>query len=244
MYSEKLEKLIEMALMDGELTDKEKQILSKNAESMGVDLDEFEMVLEARLFEKQKSMEDDNPKTSEVAPKSDKLGDVKKCPACGAYVDSFQTRCQDCGHEFRNIANAHIVDDLMRKLQEAEQLAFNSKPKIDFLGSIQRFTDAESYNKGKAMDAKSKVISTFPVPNTKEDFLEILSLALSQVNSTKVHFAEKLQGTSGVASYNLRYREAWKALSEKIIVKARFAMRDDKNTLLEIERYAKQLKIK
>ena len=47
MYNEQLEKLIEMALMDGELTEKEKQVLFKNAEALGIDLDEFEMVLEA-----------------------------------------------------------------------------------------------------------------------------------------------------------------------------------------------------
>jgi hypothetical protein len=98
MYNEQLEKLIEMALMDGELTEKEKQILFKKAESFGVDLDEFEMVLEAKLFEKQKS---DKPVTA--APKSNKLGDVKKCPACGAIAETFATKCQDCGTEFRNI---------------------------------------------------------------------------------------------------------------------------------------------
>ena len=54
MYNEQLEKLIDYALADGELTEKEKQVLFKKAESMGVDLDEFEMVLDARLFEKQK----------------------------------------------------------------------------------------------------------------------------------------------------------------------------------------------
>jgi len=36
-----------MALMDGELTEKEKQVLFKNAEALGIDLDAFEMVLEA-----------------------------------------------------------------------------------------------------------------------------------------------------------------------------------------------------
>ena len=69
MYNEKLDKLIEMALMDGELTEKEKQVLFKNAETMGVDLDEFEMVLEAKLFEKQKSMEQEKPKTKETEEK-------------------------------------------------------------------------------------------------------------------------------------------------------------------------------
>lgn len=54
MYNEKLEQLIEAALMDGVLTEKEKQVLFKNAQAMGVDLDEFEMVLNARLYEMSK----------------------------------------------------------------------------------------------------------------------------------------------------------------------------------------------
>jgi hypothetical protein len=52
MYSEKLEKLIEFALADGVLTEKEKQALIKAAKAEGIDLDEFEMVLEAKLYEK------------------------------------------------------------------------------------------------------------------------------------------------------------------------------------------------
>lgn len=98
MYNEQLEKLIEMALVDGELTEKEKQILFKKAEAFGVDLDEFEMVLQAKLFEKQK-----NNKPVSAAPTSDKLGDVRKCPACGAIAETFATRCSECGTEFRNI---------------------------------------------------------------------------------------------------------------------------------------------
>jgi adenylate kinase family enzyme len=50
MYSEKVEKLIELALVDGVLTDKKRQVLMKTAEAEGIDSDEFEMVLEARLY--------------------------------------------------------------------------------------------------------------------------------------------------------------------------------------------------
>lgn len=50
MYDEQLEQLIESALADGVLTDKEKKILLKRAQSKGMDPDEFEMVLEARLY--------------------------------------------------------------------------------------------------------------------------------------------------------------------------------------------------
>ncbi|MBO5956569.1 MAG: hypothetical protein J6Q39_03355 [Bacteroidales bacterium] len=48
--NEYLEKLMDAALADGVLTEKEKQILFRKAETLGVDLDEFEMVLDARLF--------------------------------------------------------------------------------------------------------------------------------------------------------------------------------------------------
>ena len=54
MYNEEVEKLIEMALLEGELTERERQILLSKAEAMGINLDEFEMVLEAKLFEKNK----------------------------------------------------------------------------------------------------------------------------------------------------------------------------------------------
>ena len=76
MYSEKMEALIKAALADGVLTEKEKQILFKRAQAEGIDLDEFEMILDARLIELKKVQ-----KSS--APKSDKFGDVRKCPACG-----------------------------------------------------------------------------------------------------------------------------------------------------------------
>jgi hypothetical protein len=55
MYSEKLEKLIELAFADGVLTDKKKQVLLKNAQVEGIDLDEFEMVLDARVYERQQN---------------------------------------------------------------------------------------------------------------------------------------------------------------------------------------------
>ena len=46
MYNEQIEALISEALADGVLTEKEKQILFKKAESMGIDLDEFELILD------------------------------------------------------------------------------------------------------------------------------------------------------------------------------------------------------
>lgn len=44
-----LERLIDLVLADGVLSDKERQVLYRKAQELGVDKDEFEMVLECKL---------------------------------------------------------------------------------------------------------------------------------------------------------------------------------------------------
>ncbi len=55
MYNEQIESLISAALADGMLTEKEKQVLFKKAQAQGIDLDEFEIILDARLVELEKA---------------------------------------------------------------------------------------------------------------------------------------------------------------------------------------------
>ena len=61
MYSDKLEQLIAAALADGILTEKEKQILFKRAQEEGIELDEFDMVLSARVLEAERSRQPQPP---------------------------------------------------------------------------------------------------------------------------------------------------------------------------------------
>ena len=118
MYDQKLEELIDAALEDGVLTEKEKQVLFKKAQAMGVDLDEFEMVLDARLVKAQKAEKEKAAQAQSAAPKSNKLGDVKKCPACGAMVQSFQGTCPECGYAFEGIDANSAVKELSSLLQK------------------------------------------------------------------------------------------------------------------------------
>ena len=69
MYNEKLEALITAALADGLLTDKEKNLLFKKAEAMGIDRDEFDLVLEGRLAKRKKEMEAQAPQAAKPAKK-------------------------------------------------------------------------------------------------------------------------------------------------------------------------------
>ena len=112
-----LEKLIDLALADGILTDKERAILQKKAESLGVDQDEFEMILEGKLHIAQKAAAP--PPTADEKPSSNKEGDLKKCPSCGAPVGSFATN-EHCGHEFRNIDSNTSIKKLMQMLDNVE----------------------------------------------------------------------------------------------------------------------------
>lgn len=229
IYGNYMEHLIEMALADGELTEKEKQILFKKAEANGIDLDEFEMVLDARLYEKQKSMTVTQPIANGAAPKSEKYGDVRKCPRCGAIVESFTTRCPDCSFEFTNVGANSSVKAFFEKMEQIE-----ASRKDSGSGVFSLFASAIGLD--KAIRQKSTLIANFPVPTSKEDILEFLSLAVPQAK--KGGFFEQETPEQS------QLRPIWKQKCEQIIMKARFSIKDDKNTLAEIERFAKELKIK
>lgn len=170
MYNEKIEGLIKAALADGVLTEKEKQILFKRAEAEGIDLDEFEMVLDARLVEIEKE------KTQKAAPKSDKFGDVRKCPACGAIVSAGMASCKECGYAFTGINSASSLQQLYNELKEADQRDYKLK-----LGISALFDGELEVQKKKAV-AKATIIKNFPVPNAKSDLIELMSGIQLQAN--------------------------------------------------------------
>lgn len=117
MYNEQIEALISAALADGMLTEKEKQVLFKKAQAQGIDLDEFEIILDARLVELEKA---EKAKGEAAAPKSHKVGDVKKCPNCGAIVQSYQGICAECGYAFENIEVNYAAKELSNLLMKAK----------------------------------------------------------------------------------------------------------------------------
>ena len=187
MYNEQMEALISAALADGVLTEKEKQILFKKAESMGIDLDEFEMVLDARLVElkkketreaEQHELEMEKAKAAQKsAPKSNKYGDVRKCPACGAMVESFQTKCPECGYEFTNIEANSTTKKLLKALEEVDEQVSSNEGMV---GSVLRGA-ASVFGADSLTARKVQIIRTFPIPNTKEDLLEMLSLSNANI---------------------------------------------------------------
>ena len=194
MLTPELEQLIQYALADGVLTDKERAVLMKKAEAAGADLDEFEMILEAKLHEAKKA--------AAAAPKaSNKEGEMKKCPHCGSPVSSFRTTCEECGYEFRNVEAVKSAAFLFEQIQNLEMektrelalhesnknkqleafakiLIGDSKKRIkDRDDFVRKLEEAEKAIKKRFNEAKASLIKLYAVPNTNQDLLEFLTMA-------------------------------------------------------------------
>ena len=86
-----IENLINMALADGEVTEKERAIILRKAEALGFDRDEVEMILDGKIALQKKEL---SHSESSKENTSNKAGDIKKCPSCGAPVPSFKQNAQ------------------------------------------------------------------------------------------------------------------------------------------------------
>ena len=121
MYNEQLEKLIDIALMDGEITEKEKQILFKKAELLGIDVDEFEMVLDAKLNNTLKA----NTTKANAAKEA-----VQKCPSCGEIVSGLSRVCSSCGFVFAKQSNSELDKGLFQLEDTLVELKSFPKPSV------------------------------------------------------------------------------------------------------------------
>ena len=79
-------------------------------------------------------------------------GKIHKCPNCGEIIDSFVTECPACGYELRSSKSLGNVRELSQILQKVS----SSEQKID-------------------------IISSFYIPNTKEDIYEFAILAAANI---------------------------------------------------------------
>ena len=230
-----LEKLIDLALADGQLTDKERQVLTRKALELGVDQDEFEMVLDAKLHLAQRAATPvASPVPDQERPRSQKEGDVRKCPACGSSIQSFATKCSDCGHEFRNTESTHSVQKLADMLNAVQV----DTPQAS--GVMGMFTQgsARILGNNRASDKRKEIIRNFPIPNTREDLLEFMAMAVPNCKKPPL-----LQRGTFEGAERTEMADVWKAKCEQIVMKARFSMKNDPATLAEIEHYAKSIGI-
>lgn len=105
-------------------------------------------------------------------------GKIYKCPNCGEILQSFVRNCPSCGLELRSIRATNSVREFALKLEAIESRREYEEPRRFFSGS----SDAERIP--KADEQKISLIQSFTVPNTKEDMLEFMILATSNIDTS------------------------------------------------------------
>lgn len=178
MYNKELETLIDAALTDGILTTKEKQTLYKKAQALGVDLDEFEIVLNARLTK----VESEERKVAEAkAPKKEFHGSLRKCPNCQATIGALDTVCPECGYEFTGSVRNESLEKLTKKI---------AKIRTEY-GDIDK-------------DTLQKIVTTlqaFPIPTSRSDLFEFIVAMQTGMLNAAIY---KVEGDA----YRAKYIEA------------------------------------
>lgn len=213
LYDEKIEALIRAALTDGVLTEKEKQILIKKAQMQGIDLDEFEMVLDARLVEIEK---EEKENTVVSTPKSTQYGDVRKCPSCGSRVPALAGVCPKCGYEFSgvdaNLTSKQLAETLERitrewdmKIGEVKERNLGGLMGMFDLNMDKRWDINNDDKKWELQTGKynalAQAIRTTPIPNTKSDLFEFITMTQAAFLTVSTPFVI-------ADAYHVKYNEA------------------------------------
>lgn len=102
-------------------------------------------------------------------------GEIHKCPQCGEVLEAFVAVCPTCGYELRDTKASNSVRELAMQLQQIES---GRTSKSSSLFGQKLF----SKHPNDIDEKKINLITSFAVPNTKEDILEFAILAASNVD--------------------------------------------------------------
>ena len=102
-------------------------------------------------------------------------GEIHKCPNCGDIIDAFELKCESCGYELRGSKGSSSARELMTKLEEIERTRpIQTRNFADVVTSYHKISETDN--------RKISTIRNFAIPNTKEDLLEFLFLAYSNID--------------------------------------------------------------
>ena len=125
LIPEELDLLIQEFLTDGVLTSKEREVILKKAEKMGIDKDEIDLYLDAQVQKIEQA--------SDAAVRRQK---GKACPYCGGAVPQLADKCPHCGENITAQASEELqeiinnLEDALVDLKDAKDYK-RSKAKVD-----------------------------------------------------------------------------------------------------------------
>lgn len=149
-------------------------------------------------------------------------GSVHKCSNCGEIIGSFVTVCPTCGQEIRGVSSISSAQELVTKL---ENISAKKMPITEEKRSVMKMVFGKDFKNEDALkealddfedqkdEEKASLIINFTVPNSKEDIMEFMILAASNINAKK--------GTGDVIT------KAWIAKLDQVYQKAKIIMSDN-----------------
>ena len=134
LIPEELDALVQEYLTDGVLTDKERAVILKKAEGMGLDRDEIGLYLDAQI-----------QKLDQAADAVVRQRKSKACPYCGAPVPQLTDKCPECG-QFITPEASKELQDILEHLEEA-LVDFKAGKDLEYSkASVERYSrKAELY---------------------------------------------------------------------------------------------------
>lgn len=139
-------------------------------------------------------------------------GEIHKCPNCGDILDAYESVCKTCGYERRGAKATVSVRELQLKLEEL----YSKRPprKVHTI-----FTQALSG--GQISNADEEIvglIKNFSIPNNKEDIMEFVILASSNIDMKVYGVNSQQYQTLNPAQREIS--DAWLAKYEQAYQKA------------------------
>ena len=170
LIPEELDQLIQEYLTDGVLTDKERQVILRKAEGMGLDRDEIDLYLDAQV-----------QKIDQATDAAARRQKGKTCPYCGGSIPQLADKCPHCGENITAEASNEL-QEIFDKLEEAlvnlksakdihaskatveryarkAKMYFGSNPKVQKLLEEIEIETANAEKKAKSLARKNTLVS-------------------------------------------------------------------------------------
>lgn len=152
------------------------------------------------------------PQPSENQRKQVYDGVIHKCPSCGETWNSFSLTCPSCGYELRDGKVTNTLTEFTKKMEELEN---KRNPERSFISSFKKKFSTDTIDQQKIA-----LIQNFPIPNTREDILEFMIFASSNIDSNQYN---SLNSAIQNSATNKALSNAWISKLEQTYQKAIFS---------------------
>ena len=155
-------------------------------------------------------VEDDTPRQQVFE------GELRKCPHCGAPLKSFEAVCSVCGYELRGVKASKTTQQLAEEIAQLERTRPKQKEKPK--KEKKKFSSNNEDEPDEIDKSIANLIQTFPIPNSKEDVIEFIVLAMSNADTEVLDSLAK--NGANWAARNI-ISEAWISKLEQAYQKAK-----------------------